>query len=90
MATADAHAIAALIGPIHGIAWLFGIFATWRDPHRTTGIAVLAVIPGIGGMLALRALDRAEAHPRRPTPADSGRNATRHTQYEGIHDDIAQ
>jgi hypothetical protein len=94
MATADVRGIAALIGPVHGIAWLFGIIATWRDPRRTTGIAVLATIPGIGGMLALRALDRAEAHPRRPStwagPADSGRNATRDTQYEGIHDDIAQ
>ena len=56
MATANTHAIAALIGPAHGIAWLSGIIITWRDPRRTTGIAVLAAIPGIGGMLALRAV----------------------------------
>jgi hypothetical protein len=65
MATANAQLIAALIGPVHGIAWLFGIITTWRDPRRTTGIAVLAVIPGIGGMLALRALGSAR---RRPSP----------------------
>jgi hypothetical protein len=59
MATANANAIAALIGPAHGIAWLFGVITTWRDPRRTTGIAVLAAIPGIGGMLALRALSHA-------------------------------
>jgi hypothetical protein len=68
MATTDVHEIAALIGPVHGLAWLFGIIATWRDPRRTTGIAVRAVIPGIGGMLALRALDRAEADALRDEP----------------------
>lgn len=94
MATANAHPIAELIGPVHGIAWLFGAITTWRDPHRTIGIAVRAVIPGVGGMLALRALDRAEAHPRRPStradPAESGPNATRHTRQEDIHEDTAQ
>jgi hypothetical protein len=65
MATANAALIAALIGPVHGIAWLFGVITTWRDPRRTTGIVVLAVIPGIGGMFALRALGGAR---RRPFP----------------------
>ena len=60
IATGNAHSVAALVGPIHGIAWLFVVFTTWRDPRRTAGIAVLGVIPGIGGMLALRALGRAE------------------------------
>jgi hypothetical protein len=60
MMTGNHQAIAALVGPVHGIAWLFGVIVTWRDPRRTTGIAVLAAIPGIGGMLALRALNRAE------------------------------
>ncbi|GAA1914203.1 hypothetical protein [Streptantibioticus ferralitis] len=63
MATLNARQIAALIGPVHGVAWLFGVIATWRTPRRTTGTAVRAVIPGIGGMLALRALDRADARP---------------------------
>ena len=58
MVTANAQLIAALIGPVHGIAWLFGVITTWRDPRRTSGIAVLAAIPGIGAMLALRALGR--------------------------------
>ncbi|GAA0343868.1 hypothetical protein NE235_01940 [Actinoallomurus spadix] len=71
--------VAALFGPIHGIVWLFGVFATWRDPRRTTGIAVCAAVPGIGGLLALRALDRADAqapNPHAPAdPAGSGRHA---------------
>ena len=62
MATANAALIAALIGPVHGIAWLFGVITTWRDPRRTSGIAVLAAIPGIGAMLALRALGRAKQY----------------------------
>ncbi|WP_433177622.1 hypothetical protein [Actinoallomurus sp. CA-150999] len=80
MATADVHQIASVVGPVHGVAWLFGIFATWRDPSRTTGIAVRAVIPGIGGMLALRALGRADAA---STSADPAR-------HEGTHDDLAR
>ncbi|WP_345428399.1 hypothetical protein [Actinoallomurus vinaceus] len=83
----DVHGIAAMVGPIHGIAWLFGIVATWRDPNRTTGITVLAVIPGIGGMLALRALGRTDVHPPKPsTPADPADFAP----HEGIHDDLAR
>lgn len=62
MATANRQLIAALIGPVHGIAWLFGVITTWRDPHRTSGIATLSAIPGIGGMLALRALGRAKQY----------------------------
>jgi hypothetical protein len=68
MATLNAGGIAALIGPVHGIAWLFGVITAWRDPRRTAGIAVLSAVPGIGGMLALRALNRLgqpeEAHDR--------------------------
>lgn len=62
MATANAQLVAALIGPVHGIAWLFGVITTWRDPRRTSGIAVLAVIPGIGCVLALRALGRVKQY----------------------------
>ncbi|WNM33576.1 hypothetical protein RKE30_25875 [Streptomyces sp. Li-HN-5-11] len=59
IAAGNAQEIAALFGPVHGVAWLFGILATWRDPQRSTGAALRAVIPGIGGLLALRALERA-------------------------------
>lgn len=63
IATGNAHQIAALFGPVHGVAWLFGILATWRDPQRSTGAALRAVIPGIGGLLALRALERTGTQP---------------------------
>ncbi|WP_042371493.1 hypothetical protein [Streptacidiphilus neutrinimicus] len=39
----------------------FGVLATWRDPRRSTRAAVCTVIQGVGGLLALRALDRSDA-----------------------------
>jgi hypothetical protein len=61
IATGNAQLIAALFGPVHGIAWLFGILTTWHDPRRSVGAVMRAVIPGLGGLLALRALNRADA-----------------------------
>ena len=66
MATLDARPVAALTGPVHGFAWLFGVIVPWRDARRTTGTVVRAAIPGIGGMLALRALGRADARAGAP------------------------
>ncbi|MEV0976574.1 hypothetical protein [Streptomyces sp. NPDC049915] len=63
IAIGNAQQIAALFGPVHGIAWLFGVLATWRDRQRSTGAALRAVIPGIGGLLALRALERTGTQP---------------------------
>jgi hypothetical protein len=54
--TVHVPAIAALTGPVHGCAYLFGIGAVLRDRQRTTAAVALAAIPGIGGMLALRSL----------------------------------
>ncbi|QHC27060.1 hypothetical protein GR130_21300 [Streptomyces sp. GS7] len=61
MATLNAHTVAALTGPVHGFAWLYGVIATWRDPRSTGRRVLLAAVPGIGGLLALRSLDRAPA-----------------------------
>lgn len=58
LTTGDAREIAALFGPVHGVAWLFGVLVTRRDPRGGTGATLRAVIPGIGGLLALRALER--------------------------------
>lgn len=66
MTTFDAHTVAALTGPIHGFAWLYGVIATWRDAHSTGQRILLSAIPGVGGMLALRSLDRAGA--QNPSP----------------------
>jgi hypothetical protein len=60
MTTVDIQGIAALTGPVHGCAWLFGIFAALRDPRGNPPTTVVAVIPGIGGVLALRRLTRTD------------------------------
>lgn len=59
MTTVDIQAVAAMTGPVHGCAWLFSIFAALRDPHGSRRTTVVAAIPGVGGMLALRRLNRA-------------------------------
>lgn len=51
LATAHADAISSLFGPLHGTAYLVTIVLTWRTAARW-----FAVIPGVGGLLALRRL----------------------------------
>ncbi|GAA2908853.1 hypothetical protein GCM10010517_75290 [Streptosporangium fragile] len=59
LATAHLPAVSSLAGPVHGCAYLFTVIAAIRDPQRTPAAAGLAWLPGIGGLLALRYLDRA-------------------------------
>ncbi|MFI9102344.1 DUF3817 domain-containing protein [Streptomyces fildesensis] len=65
--TAHLPAISSLAGPVHGCAYLFTIVAGARDPDRTPRTTALTLIPGIGGLLALRRLG---SRPTRPAPAD--------------------
>jgi hypothetical protein len=51
LATVHADAIASLFGPLHGTAYLVTIALTWRTAARW-----IAVIPGVGGLLAVRRL----------------------------------
>ncbi|MET9879568.1 hypothetical protein ABZZ36_33860 [Actinacidiphila glaucinigra] len=44
------------MGPTHGCAYLFVVIATWRRLSATTTTKAVAVIPGVGGLLALRRL----------------------------------
>ncbi|REK91154.1 DUF3817 domain-containing protein [Streptomyces inhibens] len=57
------QAVASAIGPLHGCAYLIVIIAAAREagPDRTA--TALSVIPGIGGMLALRRLATRYAQP---------------------------
>lgn len=56
LATAHLKPISSLMGPTHGCAYLFVVIATWRLTSATTTTKAVAVIPGIGGLLALRRL----------------------------------
>ncbi|MFF6786275.1 hypothetical protein [Streptomyces sp. NPDC012510] len=55
--TIHAEPITSLGGPAHGMAYLVAIAMTWAVPAAAgTGARWLALIPGIGAMLALRSI----------------------------------
>lgn len=55
--------VSSLMGPAHGCAYLLVVIATWRLEEATTAAKVLAVVPGAGGLLALRRLNPADPGP---------------------------
>lgn len=57
LTTAHLKPISSLMGPTHGCAYLFVVAATWRLKQAATTTKATAVIPGIGGLLALRQLN---------------------------------
>ncbi|GHB33341.1 hypothetical protein [Streptomyces chryseus] len=53
--TTHTPAVSALVGPLHGTAYLVVIATAWPVPAAApSGARWLAVIPGVGGLLALR------------------------------------
>ncbi|GAA1548261.1 hypothetical protein GCM10009730_66710 [Streptomyces albidochromogenes] len=53
--TTHTPAVSSLAGPLHGTAYLVVIATTWPLPAAApSGTRWLAVIPGVGGLLALR------------------------------------
>ncbi|MGW9170110.1 hypothetical protein [Streptomyces decoyicus] len=70
LATAHLKPLSSLLGPTHGCAYLFVVLATWRlGPQATTATKATAVVPGIGGLLALRRLSHATARSTGDTEA---------------------
>jgi hypothetical protein len=57
LATVHWPAVASLVGPIHGCAYLFVIGATLRAT-RDVRTRLLSAVPGVGGLLAARRLAR--------------------------------
>ncbi|GAB7052954.1 DUF3817 domain-containing protein [Catenuloplanes indicus] len=55
LATVHIDAVASLTGPIHGCAYLFVIIAAFRLPGLTRAGRLRSLVPGIGGLLVLRA-----------------------------------
>ncbi|MEU9865420.1 DUF3817 domain-containing protein [Streptomyces sp. NPDC047971] len=55
--TAHTPAVSSLVGPLHGTAYLVVIAAAWQvSDAGTPGTRRAAVVPGVGGLLALRRL----------------------------------
>ncbi|MFI1096053.1 DUF3817 domain-containing protein [Streptomyces sp. NPDC020917] len=71
--TAHLPSLSALLGPTHGCAYLFVVAATWRLDQATPSAKALSLVPGAGGLLALRRLRRTPAtpdpRPRQPAPS---------------------
>ena len=53
LATLHLDAVAALAGPVHGLAWLATIAIAFLLPLPRAA-RLLSVVPGVGGLLALR------------------------------------
>ncbi|MFB7997527.1 DUF3817 domain-containing protein [Streptomyces sp. NPDC056002] len=53
--------ISSLAGPTHGCAYLFVVIATWRLQQAPPAAKAVALVPGVGGLLALRQVDRADS-----------------------------
>ncbi|MEU9994131.1 hypothetical protein ACGFYP_29240 [Streptomyces sp. NPDC048370] len=61
--TTHTPAVSTLVGPLHGTAYLVTIAAAWPAPGAAaTGARWLSVIPGVGGLLALRRLQGGSRH----------------------------
>ncbi len=55
--------VTSLTGPVHGTAYLVVIGATLLLPGASRAARLLALVPGIGGALALRRLRREAVTP---------------------------
>jgi hypothetical protein len=62
-ATAHLDPVTSLAGPVHGTAYLVVIGGALLLPQATRTARLLAVVPGIGGALALRHVARHPADP---------------------------
>ncbi|WP_433789890.1 DUF3817 domain-containing protein [Actinoplanes sp. CA-252034] len=58
MLTVHIDVIASTCGPVHGCAYLIIVILTLNLTKWPLGIRLLALIPGIGGMLVLRRINR--------------------------------
>lgn len=60
LATVHAPAVSGAVGPTHGAAYLTVIVATLLYEGAPTAARWWAVVPGVGGLLAVRRLQRAQ------------------------------
>ncbi len=60
LATVHAAAVAAIVGPLHGCAYLWAIVGTATRSGLVARPTLLCLVPGVGGLLAVSAVDRQE------------------------------
>ena len=59
LATVHVDEVASLLGPLHGCAYLVVVGATWQATRRRRP-RLLSVVPGVGGLLAERAVPNSD------------------------------
>ncbi|MBB2912474.1 hypothetical protein FHS43_003757 [Streptosporangium becharense] len=74
VATVHIQQITSLMGPLHGCAYIFVVAAVLRQPGADGVAKALALVPGAGGLLALRRLAGAGNAPA--VPAGGAGNAS--------------
>ncbi|MGQ0717799.1 MAG: DUF3817 domain-containing protein [Pseudonocardiales bacterium] len=75
LATVHWPVVSSVIGPTHGCAYLLVIIAAIHAAGATKQVTLIALIPGIGGLLALRRLTTQRRHQlsdRGPAPSARG------------------
>lgn len=72
LATAHLKPLSSVLGPTHGCAYLFVVLATWRLAPATAATKATALVPGIGGLLALRRLSHATTRSTGDTETSPG------------------
>ncbi|GAA2957735.1 MULTISPECIES: DUF3817 domain-containing protein [Streptomyces] len=61
LVTVHLPAVSSLAGPVHGCAYLFVVVLVFRTPGASGATKGYALLPGAGGLLALRAYGRPPA-----------------------------
>lgn len=61
LATVHAEAVSSVMGPTHGAAYLAVIITTLIIEGAPTRARLLALVPAVGGVLALRTLEQQRA-----------------------------
>ncbi|MFF3563987.1 DUF3817 domain-containing protein [Streptomyces sp. NPDC002574] len=56
LATVHLPSVSSLMGPVHGCAWLWVVIAVYRADGSAGAARISALVPGVGGLLALRRL----------------------------------
>ncbi|GAA1593943.1 DUF3817 domain-containing protein [Actinoplanes couchii] len=67
LATAHLPVITSLGGPVHGCAYLIVVVFALRHPRASLVTRLVALLPGIGGILVLRSLTPPRTGAPRPT-----------------------
>lgn len=60
LASVHATTLTSLVGPVHGTAYLTVIATTFLNSSASVPARVRALIPGVGGLLAIRSLRQRE------------------------------